>query len=110
MIYCRISYTYTSYTGHFLFNTMSSFFGHAQAPIHVSKPASRNRIGSALHKEGEKWMGKSIAKLMKQDDDASRSGLRIVCENCGKYGDDYNFQLCSACKHKFDRRIYYCSK
>ena len=51
-----------SSTGHFLFDTLASFHGHPPIPVHVSKPASRNRIPAVTQKETAKLLGKSTAK------------------------------------------------
>jgi uncharacterized paraquat-inducible protein A len=100
-------------TGHFLFNTLSSFHGHSMVPTQIIKASTRNRLDPTVENEMVKQLGplaNPIIRLIKQDIAAARTEAKICCESCMKLGERSDFMVCGVCKHKFDRRIYYCSK
>jgi hypothetical protein len=99
-------------TGHFLFNTLSSFHGHSMVPAHIAKAPTPSRLGTAFQNEMVKRLGplgSSITQHIKQEVLAARGDEKISCESCLKSGESSDFKVCGVCKRKFDRRIYYCS-
>ncbi|KIM82390.1 hypothetical protein PILCRDRAFT_820225 [Piloderma croceum F 1598] len=96
-----------------LFNTLSSFHGYSAVPVQIVKAPTRNRLPSNFEDEMSKRLGslaKPVCRLIKQDVVAARMESNIACESCTKIGKSSDFRVCSICKLKFDRRIYYCSR
>lgn len=101
------------HTGDFLFNTLSSFHGHSAVPAQMVKAPTPHRLPSNFKEGMDKRLGslaKPVYQLMKQDAVAVRMESNISCENCAKLGQSSDFRVCSICKLRFDRRIYYCSR
>jgi hypothetical protein len=101
------------HAGDVLFNTLSSFHGHSVAPIQIVKAPTSDRLPYHFDEEMIERLGSSakpIRQLIKQDIVAARMESNIACEGCTKLGQSSDSRVCSICKLKFGRRIYYCSR
>ena len=101
------------HAGDVLFNTLSSFHGHSVVPTKIVKTPTPNCLPYHFYEEMIERLGslaKPVRQLIKQDVVAARMESNIACESCTKLGQSSDFRVCSICKLKFGRHIYYCSR
>lgn len=74
------------------------------------KLSSRSEINPDTEAKIDSMLPEGMVKKLKQAQLSAFKGGKIICEMCGKDGDDTNFHVCAGCKQALDRRVYYCSR